>query len=569
MAETVRSKIENLSLSGPQTRDELHAWVVTELGVDIPRVSVCPDHDAPFDFFADLFFEEVGSAFAIANRGGGKTQVVAILHVANSIFKPGVESLTFASENQSKRCYDHVKNFLAMRKYEDVLGEPMQSKTLFKSGAKVEIVTATVGGLNGPHHQKAHADEVEIMHEAAWKESRKVAKGKVVHGRRFRAQNIGTSTRKYKHGRVQKIVNECKQAEKRGHIPPWTIYVWCLFETAAEVSNCRVVKPELEENEKCQCHRAVKDTWDDRSERNLMQVCRGRFAESRGYTELDEVTETFLQDDRSSWESQIECREASSEGLYIPRFSRERHGISTSFMPVAANGPIYQSVDWGSTNPASVHWYQKLKRPVQVTRYSDDTSIILPKDSLVCFDEIYDAELGNIALGRKVLTRETEWSARLGRPMVIRDRFPDPQNKGAREDWKKELGMKTIFRADRSFDEQVKDCRTIVHDGKFFVVVDNCPMFCEEIEVWREENGHQVDKFNHAMSDFRYCGSNVKVTERRDTRDAQSEAPGAEKSPNTDILASAAEGPGSEGGRRVGPRREEWRSRIATAGGMR
>src|ERR1051326_8703454 len=46
---------------GPQTDDELHDWIRENLGYVIPRQSVCPDHQAPFDFLADVYFERVTS----------------------------------------------------------------------------------------------------------------------------------------------------------------------------------------------------------------------------------------------------------------------------------------------------------------------------------------------------------------------------------------------------------------------------------------------------------------------------------------------------------------------------
>src|SRR4051812_29899293 len=80
-----------LSEDGPQNDDELHAWIKQELGIDIPRTSVCEGHDAPFTFIADLYFERTDAALLMANRGGSKTFLVALLHWLNSRFKPGCE----------------------------------------------------------------------------------------------------------------------------------------------------------------------------------------------------------------------------------------------------------------------------------------------------------------------------------------------------------------------------------------------------------------------------------------------------------------------------------------------
>jgi len=98
---------------GPQTDDELHEWLKFELGIDIPRTAVCEGHSAPFTFLADLYFERTEAALGVANRGGAKTFLVAVLHWLNSRFKPGCESCTFgATEAQSLRAYAHLKNWI-------------------------------------------------------------------------------------------------------------------------------------------------------------------------------------------------------------------------------------------------------------------------------------------------------------------------------------------------------------------------------------------------------------------------------------------------------------------------
>src|SRR6187551_2702166 len=66
---------------GPKTDDELHKWIIDNLGLNIPRVAVCDDHQSPFDFIADIYFERVDSAIAVASRDGGKTMASALIHL--------------------------------------------------------------------------------------------------------------------------------------------------------------------------------------------------------------------------------------------------------------------------------------------------------------------------------------------------------------------------------------------------------------------------------------------------------------------------------------------------------
>src|SRR2546423_1241259 len=69
---------------GRRDDDELHAYLVSELGIDVPRVAACHDHDAPFDAFADLYFERDLAALWLAPRGGAKTFLAAAWHLLSS-----------------------------------------------------------------------------------------------------------------------------------------------------------------------------------------------------------------------------------------------------------------------------------------------------------------------------------------------------------------------------------------------------------------------------------------------------------------------------------------------------
>src|SRR3954468_19269145 len=55
----MQSLAKRARTDGPQTDDELHTWIKTNLRVDVPRVAVCPDHDPPFKMIADCYFERL------------------------------------------------------------------------------------------------------------------------------------------------------------------------------------------------------------------------------------------------------------------------------------------------------------------------------------------------------------------------------------------------------------------------------------------------------------------------------------------------------------------------------
>lgn len=172
-------RAKKMNIVAPQTDDELWEWVRRETGFEIPRIAVCEDHSAPFDFIADGYFERESALFQVGSREMGKTLGVSILHYANSELKPGTESITFgAIEAQAKRAYEHVKSFVFTVDEDGIKtlkpqmdGEPLRSQTTWKTGSKIELIVGTASGVNSPHPQKVHADEVDLMEDNVWQES--------------------------------------------------------------------------------------------------------------------------------------------------------------------------------------------------------------------------------------------------------------------------------------------------------------------------------------------------------------------------------------------------------------
>jgi hypothetical protein len=505
---------------GPQDDDELHSWIKTELGIDIPRNSVCQNHDPPFNFIADLYFERVDAVLAMGNRGGGKTLLVAILHWVNSLFKPGCESCTFgATEAQSLRCYAYIKGWIYDKdgnKRPEVVSSLMR-ETIFADGSKLEVLPGTPQAVNGPHPQKAHADEIELMDDGTWKESRNMTMSKrLADGRLINPQDICTSTRKGPNGRMQKLIDEIQDAINAGFKPPRKLYQWCIKETTAQVSNCQVANPNLPDDQKCTCHLIRKGDWDDGSPRLLRDICGGDFYRARGWQPFQDVIKQFTENDTETFEVQQLCLKPEMKWHYLPKFREEVHAFR-NYMADPRNGPIYTSVDWGGTNPHAVNWYQYLQFEIEVDAAVDaeyiHKRIRLPKGSIICFDEIYKAEIGNQRLGQLVKLKEAEykrhWQAQ-GVIWLVKERFADPQGKAARLDWKS-IGLQTKWHITREFEEHIKAITDLFDINGFYVAADRCPMWIREAKEWRRNpnTGNQIDTFNHAMSNFRYAIANI------------------------------------------------------------
>lgn len=244
--------------------------------------------------------------------------------------------------------------------------------------------------------------------------------------------------------------------------------------------------------------------------RTLASECRGRFYRSRGHRSRGEVIQLFLQNDERTWNAQQLCRETETEGLYIPSFSRQRHGLSV-FPLDPANGPFYSGTDWGFTDEAAVLWIQYLERAVEAIRY-DGTKIVVPRGARVAISERTVSQKTATELGQEAILREVKLASMLSVARItVRRRWADLQGAGDRRDWAK-MGLRTARYSTRNFDEHVKEWRGLVDANRFFVVVDEdrftgmgCPVLCEQLEGWREEDGKESRELpQHVVSAGRY-----------------------------------------------------------------
>lgn len=546
LAKNLKLLIEKNKTLGPLNDDQLHKWILDNLGLNIPRVAVCEDHQSPFDFIADIYFERVDSAIAVASRDGGKTMASALIHLLNSLFKPGCESITVgAIWAQSNRAYDNLKKLLkfhgkvpSIDKHPDI-EKTKQEQTVFMNGSTVEILPGTIAAVNGPHGQKLHRDEAELMDAEVFKEANNISSSKTIIERDgdgnevkkiIKAQDWITSTRKWAHGQMQGFVDEVEQAVANGFKPTYQLYTWCVFEVAQRVPNCRVANPDLPEEKKCDCQNVVKGDWGDEAKtpRRFSDVCKGKLARSDGYTSLDDIHKKFLENDRDTWEAQKECSKPEVSGLVFPMFSKEKHGIK-NYSPDPDNGDIFTSTDFGGTNPHAVNWYQFLEHDIYVHSYDqaddEEPKKLLKKGTIVCFDEIYRAEIGNSELADLVIKKELYWKSKYP-GFKIKKRFADVAAKAARLDWAKHKpeSLPTAYYVTREIKEHIKTCAVAISDEKFFVDVKRSPMFIKEIESWAykkrqagmiDEPEVPVDDFNHCMSNFRYGLENIKYMKRR------------------------------------------------------
>jgi hypothetical protein len=523
--------------SRPRNDDELHALIKEECGYDIPRVAVCPDHQAPFQFIADAYFERERALFQVGSREMGKTLSVSILHYLNCETRPGCTGCTFgAIEEQANRAYTHIKSFIhvVVRKPDGTLvktlkpqiADTLRRKTTWKNGSEIEILIGTKSGVNSPHPCKVHADEVDLMEVEVWNESRNMASSSTVNGERIAAQDFGTSTLKSNNGLVASIIKECEEAEAAGHEAAWRIYRSCVFEAAQEVPNCQCAdaaerRARLEElgqdpNSLCNCDRVVKGEWAEGVPRTLASVCKGKFFRSRGWMEHDDVVGKFRQNTLTVWDAQMECRRPMADGLYLPGWSRERFVVKR-WQPRPEYGKCWTATDWGGGAESAVLWFQgPLVVPVEAAS-AGGRMVTVPKGAFVVFDELLKAGTGATKLADEVLAREVHWR-RVAPGFRVTARFADMAGRQQRDDWREHNPpLKTVWwLSSRDFDPQVECLQDLVEDQLYWVDIERCSRHADDLEGWRQKGGKEVhDDSSHSCAAARYGLTNVVTRYRR------------------------------------------------------
>ncbi len=521
----------------PRNDDELHAWIIEQTGHVIPRVAVCDDHCAPFDYISDAYFNRENALLICSSRESGKTLNISILQYANAETKPGAEGVTFGAVlSQAKRAYRYIKDFIFTRDDDgnrvpkpQIQGDPTRERTEWKTGSSVEVITGTKSGVNSPHCQTVHADEVDLMEDEVWRESRNISSSKILpNGGRIPAVDIATSTRKSTRGLMQEILDEVNEATRNGHKPPWKVYFCCVKEVAEEVPMCRCVDPVsrvrrliqlgLPPSSTCQCDVTIKGEWGEGQPRTLESVCRGDFFKSRGWMPHDDVVRKFMQNSQAVWEAQMECRRPMADGLYLPTFSRPRH-CTRGWVPRPEYGRISMGIDWGGSAASSVGWVQgPLHHPVEVQGFTMK-SMIVPQGAYVVFDQIHISGIGATKLADMVVTREIAWRERLP-GFRVRGRFADMAGRQQRDDWHEHNPpLRTQWYITRDFDPSVETVQGLMNDNLLYVDVTRCAELADDFESWRMKDGREIhDDSSHGPAMLRYCLANVVVIERRAER---------------------------------------------------
>jgi hypothetical protein len=213
----------------PKTDDELW-WLFKALwGVEMPRVSVCPDHVSPFTAVANAYFGRApGYAVWYASRGSGKSLALAVLGLTKTLVEDINCTILGGSMTQSQNVAMHMKDLLMFPraplyalKGGSIEKGVTATQITMATGKWLKPIPASQTTVRGPHPPLSLLDEVDEMewdiYEAAMGQAMEQMNTR---GEIIQEYIVASSTWQNPLGTFTKVIDN---ARKRG-LP---VYSWC------------------------------------------------------------------------------------------------------------------------------------------------------------------------------------------------------------------------------------------------------------------------------------------------------------------------------------------------------
>ena len=314
----------------PTTKTDLKNYVKAFLGINVPELKICTDHQSPMDLLWHVFsldfleqqdWQKNGDVVVWANRAGGKTELAAIATLLDCIFKPGCQvRILGGSGEQASRMYEYLRGFLRCG-FEDYLEGPIRNqKCTFANESAVEVLTQSQMSVRGQHIHKLRCDEVELFDEKVFE----AAKFTTQSSDSIKAAMEVISTMHRPYGLMQKVVS---QAQACGT----PIFKWCMWEVI----------------EKCVDRNC--------SQCRLDNYCGGKAKRANGFLRIDDCITAMKRASRAGFKSEMLCQRPSLDNVVFAEFDPVVHVKEIEY---DANLPLYRAIDFGFVNPFVCLWIQ-------------------------------------------------------------------------------------------------------------------------------------------------------------------------------------------------------------------
>ena len=311
-----------MELAPEPSRESLYEYVQENFQVAVPRVSVCPGHDAPWEGVYRLFAEE-RDLVVWACRGGGKSFAAALATTLQAICRDGAEQVVLGgSQEQSDRVAEHVRNLLGHVPHL-VHDDSRRRKIRLVNDSTILVLAQSETSVRGIHADRVRCDEVELFDPEVWR-----ALWFCTSGRKVRRGSLDVlSTAHVPGGIMEGLVARCLEGTH-----PARLLRWCLWEVI----------------ERCGPERDCDDC-------PLAGDCQGRARRAEGFLRIDDAIAIQARSSRSAWEAEMLCRGARRDYLVFAEFDAARHVAPVEFN---ARFQTYRAIDFGYAHPLACLWVQ-------------------------------------------------------------------------------------------------------------------------------------------------------------------------------------------------------------------
>lgn len=358
----------------PASRDDLHRWLVSRLGITVAERPMIAGHRAPFDYVTHVFFEggrlladapgapldrarcdtarptrtglrpvapdaHPGTDPALdcvvwANRGGGKTFLGAVATMLDLVFKPGVEvRILGGSLEQSKRMLAHLRALFHRPALESMLdGRITERRVRLRNGSVAEILAQSETSVRGTRVQKLRCDEVELFDPEVWEAAQlatrsadiTLADGRTVEVRGS-IECLSTMHRPY--GLMHRAVRDAREGLR-------SLFRWGVVDV---LDRCEPERP---------CGDCV-----------LQPECQGRAKDERpaGHIRIDDAARMKRRVGAATWQSEMLCRRPRRSDSVFPEFDRAVHVVGEGAW-APPRGRVLAGMDFGFRAPTVVLW---------------------------------------------------------------------------------------------------------------------------------------------------------------------------------------------------------------------
>lgn len=323
-----------LRLVRPETPNQLHAYIKTVLGFRMPRRALIEGHDAPFDYVQHAFFEDrlPRDCVVWANRGGGKTQLGAIVTLLDMLFKPGIQvRILGGSLDQSSKMYGYLKHLLEDDVFRDLVAGRITGRMVsLVNGSAVEVLSQSERAVRGHRVHKLRCDEVELFEPEVWDAAQMVTRSGMCDDVFVRASIETMSTMHRPFGLMQRLVRDAASSGR-------CVFRWSVIDTLR----------------RCEPSRRCEDC-------PLAEYCGGLARRAAGFIDIDDAIQQRARIGDATWKAEMLCERPSRSDTVYPEFDRSVH-VAEFDAPIAAregkaDGMWIAGMDFGYRSPTVLFW---------------------------------------------------------------------------------------------------------------------------------------------------------------------------------------------------------------------